>query len=55
MRAGDMNLWPLARLFKWLPFPTNYDRRQAYLRTRDRLLKALSWLSGMWGCAFSEA
>ena len=49
MKPGDVNLWWLARLFKWLPFPTNYDRRRVYLRTRDALLRLLSWLVALWG------
>lgn len=38
-----MNHWPLARLFKRLPFTTNFHRRRAYLWTRDLLIKLLSW------------
>ena len=54
MKPGDISPWPLLRLFKRLPFPNNYDRRLVYLRTRDAILKVLSWLSAVWGYSFNE-
>ncbi len=44
MKPGDINLWWLARIFRSLPFSTNYRRRLAYLGARDVVLKLLSWL-----------
>ena len=49
MKPGDINLWWLARVFKHLPFPENFTRRLAYLRTRDVILKVMGLLAGLLG------